>query len=70
MKDSEETAGLCASCKHARTIESAKGSEFWLCRLSETDTRFAKYPRLPVQRCAGYARQDGRDEGDPGVISP
>lgn len=48
--------GLCESCEHARPIESARGSTFWLCRLSETDARFPKYPRLPVLRCAGYAQ--------------
>jgi len=46
--------GLCGDCQHARLIESAKGSRFLLCRLSESDARFPKYPRLPVLRCAGY----------------
>lgn len=46
--------GLCDDCQHARPIESAKGSRFLLCRLSESDPRFPKYPRLPVLSCAGY----------------
>jgi len=46
--------GLCDDCQHARPIESAKGSLFLLCRLSESDPRFPKYPRLPVLSCAGY----------------
>ena len=47
--------GLCASCRHARTIRSSKGSEFWLCERSTTEPeRFRKYPPLPVLRCAGY----------------
>jgi hypothetical protein len=46
--------GLCDDCQHARAIESAKGSRFLLCRLSESDPRFPKYPRLPVLSCAGY----------------
>lgn len=25
-----------------------------MCRLSETDPRFQKYPALPVVRCEGY----------------
>ena len=50
----ESRLGLCASCTHARRVDSARGSQFLLCGLSETDARFAKYPRLPVIRCAGY----------------
>lgn len=48
--------GLCADCVHARRIESAHGSVFFLCELSLTDPRFPKYPPLPVVSCPGYAR--------------
>jgi hypothetical protein len=51
----ENPAGLCQDCAHARPIASAKGSEFVLCELSFSDSRFAKYPRLPVLTCSGYA---------------
>jgi hypothetical protein len=51
---SDTNAGLCAACAHARLITSGKGSTFWLCRLSEHDPRFRKYPVLPVLRCPGY----------------
>jgi hypothetical protein len=47
-------AGLCATCRHARRIVSGKGSAFWLCRRSETDPAFPRYPALPVLRCTGY----------------
>jgi hypothetical protein len=47
-------AGLCATCVNVRLIESAKGSTFVLCTLSNTDHRFPKYPRLPVLSCSGY----------------
>ena len=50
----ESRLGLCASCAHARRVDSARGSQFLLCGLAQTDARFAKYPRLPVIRCAGY----------------
>jgi hypothetical protein len=46
--------GLCADCRFMRRIESDRGSLFYLCELSATDTRFPKYPRLPVLRCDGY----------------
>jgi len=48
-------AGLCGSCLHAERIASSKGSVFLLCALSRSDRRFAKYPRLPVLSCPGYA---------------
>jgi hypothetical protein len=47
-------AGLCANCVNARRIESDRGSVFIMCQLSFQDSRFAKYPRLPVLNCSGY----------------
>jgi hypothetical protein len=49
------TAGLCAACRHARPVASARGSTFVRCDLGATDPRFPKYPRLPVVRCDGFA---------------
>jgi hypothetical protein len=49
-----EWPGLCSTCRHAHRIVSLRGSTFWRCRLSETDARFARYPRLPVLACAGH----------------
>jgi hypothetical protein len=53
-RTTQEGAGLCADCIHARTVESIRGSVFFLCELSRTDSRFPKYPRLPVLTCAGF----------------
>lgn len=47
-------AGLCGNCRHARLIESDKGSVFVRCELSLVNPDFAKYPRLPVLGCRGY----------------
>jgi hypothetical protein len=47
-------AGLCADCVWARRIVSKTGSMFLLCRRSETDPDYAKYPRLPVLVCPGH----------------
>ena len=59
--DTEARVGLCFTCRHARVIKTPR-STFWLCGLSATDPRFAKYPRLPVVACDGYARrEDGTD---------
>ncbi len=55
-------AGLCSQCQHARLVESNKGSTFLLCELSKTDSRFAKYPRLPVLSCSGYQRRDSGEK--------
>jgi hypothetical protein len=51
-------AGLCANCRHARRIQSDRGSVFAMCELALTDAWFEKYPRLPVLSCAGYERKD------------
>lgn len=55
--DDERRVGLCATCDHSRVVESARGSRFWMCRLSETDARFRKYPALPVVCCEGYREE-------------
>jgi len=47
--------GLCFDCQHTQPIQSARGSTFFRCRLSDSDPNFPKYPRLPVLQCAGYA---------------
>jgi hypothetical protein len=51
----QRTVGLCAACAHARAVVSGRGSTFWLCGLNATDSRYARYPRLPVTRCPGFA---------------
>jgi hypothetical protein len=49
--------GLCADCVHARRMMSDRGSLFLQCQLSFTDSRFQKYPRLPILTCSGYEKQ-------------
>ena len=55
----EPGVGLCSVCRHARRIESGRGSTFWLCERSFVDPRYPKYPPLPVRACAGYEVQAG-----------
>lgn len=52
----DRSAGLCATCRHARVIESDRGSRFTFCERSRTDDRFPRYPPLPVLACAGYEK--------------
>jgi hypothetical protein len=56
-KDERRRTGLCFDCLHAQRIQSARGSTFYRCKLSDTDPSFAKYPRLPVLHCAGYSQK-------------
>ena len=58
-EDEERRAGLCAHCAHASRVPTPR-SLFWLCRLSGQDSRFERYPRLPVLACAGH--QPGEPE--------
>ena len=60
-RDSEgaaDSVGLCGTCRHVRVITGNQGSVFYLCRLSAVDTRYVKYPTLPVTACAGFRRPD------------
>ena len=57
MNDSHRNGqgvGLCARCAHVQIIRTDRESRFYLCRLSATDPRFPKYPRLPVLACPGH----------------
>ena len=51
--ETDRRVGLCARCAHATRVPTPR-SEFWLCRLSAQDSRFERYPRLPVIACAGH----------------
>jgi hypothetical protein len=53
-----DSVGLCARCVHARRVISSRTSVFYLCRLSEVDARFPKYPRLPVLQCSGFSEPE------------
>jgi hypothetical protein len=57
-----DPVGLCRTCVHAHIVHTPR-SEFWRCRLSEVDARFARYPRLPVLACQGWSR--GEPQGAP-----
>jgi len=50
-------AGLCDTCRHQRIVRTGRGSTFSLCERSRTEPEYPKYPRLPVERCAGYDRR-------------
>jgi hypothetical protein len=50
--------GLCGRCTHVKVISSARGSTFYLCRLSASDPDFPRYPAIPVVACRGFARAD------------
>ena len=56
------TAGLCAGCLHAKLVVSGRGSRFVLCERSRTDTRFPRYPNLPVISCTGFEIRAARAE--------
>lgn len=62
---SDERAGLCARCAHARVQASAKrsGSTFTRCARADDDARFARYPPLPVRACAGFEVEHRLPEG-------
>ncbi|HMD98426.1 MAG TPA: hypothetical protein VKM93_13975 [Terriglobia bacterium] len=59
----KDRVGLCFRCAQARVVQSDRGTVFYRCLRSKTDSRFPPYPRLPVLHCAGYEEQGpGRDD--------
>jgi len=54
--------GLCATCRHARTII-GRASTFVLCGRSAGDPGYPRYPRLPVMTCAGFEPIEATDPG-------
>ena len=57
-------AGLCTYCLNVKVMRSDRGSEFYLCLLSFTDSRFPKYPALPVLKCEGYVQKPPPDSAE------
>jgi hypothetical protein len=48
--------GLCATCRHARVQESARGARFWRCARADAEPAYRRYPPLPVRDCPGFER--------------
>ncbi len=46
--------GLCFTCRWKRAVTNRTGSTFFRCTRAEIDSRFVRYPPLPVRSCAGY----------------
>jgi hypothetical protein len=59
--------GLCADCAFSRVVDSGR-SRFYLCERALTDSRFRKYPPLPVLSCPGFERKE--TPGTPAVPKP
>jgi hypothetical protein len=53
---------LCETCASMREVITPKGSRFLLCRLSQADPAFPRYPPQPVVRCVGYQPRDTNEE--------
>lgn len=50
--------GLCETCRNVKIVDTRKGSRFYLCTLSDVDSRFPRYPRIPVLQCIGYVPEE------------
>lgn len=47
--------GLCAGCRHRRTVRSDRGAVFIRCAAAAEHPSLPRYPRLPVLRCHAFA---------------
>lgn len=61
--------GLCSRCRHARIVDTRRGSRFWRCARAASDPRFPRYPVLPVLRCPGF-EVAGRSDDNPEPEDP
>ncbi len=50
-------AGLCLDCRFVKVAGNKKGSTFFLCRRSDDEPQYARYPALPVLDCAGFMQR-------------
>jgi hypothetical protein len=50
----DPAVGLCSACLHAERVVSGRGSVFWFCGYSRIETRYLKYPPLPVLNCSAF----------------
>jgi len=55
-----DAVGLCRSCRWVRPVTNRRGSTFFRCGRADTDSRFPRYPPLPMLECIGY-EQDRPD---------
>lgn len=69
-ENSPEEVGLCTHCQHLRRVRSERGSTFYMCRRSATDSSFPKYPPLPVLTCPGYEPADSTSSAESAPPSP
>jgi hypothetical protein len=56
--------GLCGACRHAKLNQTRRGTAYLRCTRAEWDDALARYPPLPITRCAGFDPADAdRDHG-------
>jgi hypothetical protein len=48
--------GLCSDCAHAKKLKTKIDATIYLCGRAAADSRFPKFPRLPIMACAGYEK--------------
>ena len=58
------SVGLCEKCTFVRVVENKRGFIFHLCERSFADSRFRKYPPLPVLTCPGFEVAATEHEGE------
>ena len=56
--------GLCEKCAFVRRVENERASIFYLCERSFEDSRYPKYPPLPVLACLGFEVAANEHEGE------
>ena len=50
-------AGLCGACRFASVKTTHRHTTYLRCTRAAWDDRLARYPRLPVSDCVGFAAE-------------
>jgi hypothetical protein len=59
------SADLCPRCKHVKSVP-GKNTVFLMCRRSQSDPRFPRYPPQPITSCVGFEPEPrAADAGGP-----
>ena len=64
----EHEVGLCATCIWVQIVKNNRGSVFYRCTRADIDSRFVRYPPLPMLRCPGYERREEDESSDRGGL--
>lgn len=56
MEMEKTRVGLCAGCRHVKALQTKIGAAIYQCKLAAKDSRYRKFPMLPMVACVGFEK--------------